>query len=73
MANTFPHLAAQAAKDRARNKEHCAKIDYEIVDAIVKHVFSGENYTGDSDTQIISEEIVEAIAKGEIPHIKIVY
>lgn len=63
----------EKAEKREANKKHRAKIEYESIDAIVKYVFSGDNYTKETDTQVISETITQAIIDGEIPHITITY
>jgi hypothetical protein len=53
----------EAAEKREANKRHCAKINREVLAAIVALMIP----------EPAAKKIVEAIAKGEIPHTKISY
>ena len=54
---------SEAAEKREANKRHCAKINREVLAAIVALMIP----------EPAAKKIVEAIAKGEIPHTKISY
>ena len=61
----------EAAEKREANKRHCAKINNEAAQAIAKILNKLELQECDFET--IDKKIVEAIAKGEVPHVKIIY
>lgn len=56
----------EAADKREADRTHSAKINREVRDAIVSHIFS-------DDAEEIAKELTVAIAKGLIPHVKINY
>lgn len=61
----------EAAEKREANKRHCAKILNEAAQAIAKIL--NELELQECDFETIDKKIVKAIAKGEVPHVKIIY
>jgi len=61
----------EATAKREANKKHKTKINREARDAIKAHAYFQDS-TDDMAFQIATQ-IVEAIARGEIPHVKIEY
>jgi len=57
---------------RQQDQVHRKKINYEARDAIVLHVFENKDYA-EIETDDISGRIIEAIAEGRIPHVRILY
>ncbi|HEX3747633.1 MAG TPA: hypothetical protein VHW09_27045 [Bryobacteraceae bacterium] len=65
---------AEAAAKREANEKHRAKINGEVVDGLLRAVIvSGEDEFAEVAEEALARRIVEAIAKGEIPHIRIQY
>lgn len=59
---------AEAAAKREADKKHRAKINNEAIDALVT-VLAGDTYLA----RTAATAIIEAIAKGTVPHVKISY
>lgn len=59
---------AEALEKREANKKHRAKINNEALDKIIKIISEFEGIPVDA-----SKAIIEAIAKGEVPHVQINY
>ncbi len=62
---------AEAEAQRAKNVEHMGRIHREILSAVKRSIV--DLFANDANCETAAKRIVEAMAKGKIPHTKIIY